>query len=229
MRARAPGRDWAALTTRPGLLLQIWDTAGQERFRSVTHAYYRDAHGELGLAKLPRFLLGGRCPGCEEQQCGGCSARGGWQGATRGSAAVLTGPLPPALLLLYDVTNKASFDSIQVSGFHPSGEDRLPSPQPPSGTEGIRVLRTLTVGRGSSYGLLVAQVWLLRLNEGPGDLNPPAPHLRRPMLGHPCMAPALGPSCQPLSGVLEGHRVPQPGLSSPPTGLADGDPGVRPA
>lgn len=27
-------------------LLQIWDTAGQERFRSVTHAYYRDAHGE---------------------------------------------------------------------------------------------------------------------------------------------------------------------------------------
>jgi len=23
--------------------LQIWDTAGQERFRSVTHAYYRDA------------------------------------------------------------------------------------------------------------------------------------------------------------------------------------------
>ncbi|KAJ8346030.1 hypothetical protein SKAU_G00302230 [Synaphobranchus kaupii] len=43
--------------------LQIWDTAGQERFRSVTHAYYRDAH---------------------------------------------------ALLLLYDVTNKTSFDNIQV-------------------------------------------------------------------------------------------------------------------
>ncbi|XP_005391518.1 PREDICTED: ras-related protein Rab-26 isoform X2 [Chinchilla lanigera] len=43
--------------------LQIWDTAGQERFRSVTHAYYRDAH---------------------------------------------------ALLLLFDVTNKASFDNIQV-------------------------------------------------------------------------------------------------------------------
>uniref|UniRef100_A0AAQ5XXK7 RAB26, member RAS oncogene family n=1 Tax=Amphiprion ocellaris TaxID=80972 RepID=A0AAQ5XXK7_AMPOC len=44
--------------------LQIWDTAGQERFRSVTHAYYRDAH---------------------------------------------------ALLLLYDVTNKASFDNIRIS------------------------------------------------------------------------------------------------------------------
>ncbi|KAM9584339.1 ras-related protein Rab-26 [Trichechus inunguis] len=43
--------------------LQIWDTAGQERFRSVTHAYYRDAH---------------------------------------------------ALLLLYDVSNKASFDNIQA-------------------------------------------------------------------------------------------------------------------
>lgn len=34
---------------------------------------------------------------------------------------ILTGPLPPALLLLYDVTNKASFDSIQVSGFLPGG------------------------------------------------------------------------------------------------------------
>ncbi|KAM4025074.1 ras-related protein Rab-26 [Anomaloglossus baeobatrachus] len=43
--------------------LQIWDTAGQERFRSVTHAYYRDAH---------------------------------------------------ALLLLYDITNKTSFDNIQA-------------------------------------------------------------------------------------------------------------------
>ncbi|XP_034045716.1 ras-related protein Rab-26-like [Thalassophryne amazonica] len=43
--------------------LQIWDTAGQERFRSVTHAYYRDAH---------------------------------------------------ALLLLYDVTNKTSFDNVQA-------------------------------------------------------------------------------------------------------------------
>uniref|UniRef100_H3CCU5 small monomeric GTPase n=1 Tax=Tetraodon nigroviridis TaxID=99883 RepID=H3CCU5_TETNG len=41
----------------------IWDTAGQERFRSVTHAYYRDAN---------------------------------------------------ALLLLYDVTNKASFDNIRA-------------------------------------------------------------------------------------------------------------------
>ncbi|XP_031424188.1 ras-related protein Rab-26 isoform X2 [Clupea harengus] len=47
--------------------LQIWDTAGQERFRSVTHAYYRDAH---------------------------------------------------ALLLLYDVANKASFDNIQADAAH---------------------------------------------------------------------------------------------------------------
>ncbi|XP_054454918.1 ras-related protein Rab-26 isoform X2 [Anoplopoma fimbria] len=47
--------------------LQIWDTAGQERFRSVTHAYYRDAN---------------------------------------------------ALLLLYDVTNKASFDNIRVDSTH---------------------------------------------------------------------------------------------------------------
>ena len=29
------------------VVLQIWDTAGQERFRSVTHAYYRDAQGTV--------------------------------------------------------------------------------------------------------------------------------------------------------------------------------------
>ncbi|XP_024858144.1 ras-related protein Rab-26 isoform X2 [Kryptolebias marmoratus] len=46
-----------------GIDFRIWDTAGQERFRSVTHAYYRDAH---------------------------------------------------ALLLLYDVTNRASFDNIRA-------------------------------------------------------------------------------------------------------------------
>lgn len=34
---------------------------------------------------------------------------------------ILIGPLPPALLLLYDVTNKASFDNIQVSGFFAGG------------------------------------------------------------------------------------------------------------
>ncbi|NXP40500.1 RAB37 protein, partial [Leiothrix lutea] len=44
--------------------LQIWDTAGQERFRSVTHAYYRDAQ---------------------------------------------------ALLLLYDITSKMSFDNIRLA------------------------------------------------------------------------------------------------------------------
>ncbi|XP_040291657.1 ras-related protein Rab-37 isoform X3 [Bufo bufo] len=43
--------------------LQIWDTAGQERFRSVTHAYYRDAQ---------------------------------------------------ALLLLYDITSKTSFDNVRA-------------------------------------------------------------------------------------------------------------------
>ncbi|NXU87978.1 RAB37 protein, partial [Xiphorhynchus elegans] len=51
----------------------IWDTAGQERFRSVTHAYYRDAQ---------------------------------------------------ALLLLYDITSKMSFDNIRVSP--PVGQERVP-------------------------------------------------------------------------------------------------------
>jgi len=27
--------------------LQIWDTAGQERFRTITHSYYRGAHGVM--------------------------------------------------------------------------------------------------------------------------------------------------------------------------------------
>ncbi|XP_051988094.1 ras-related protein Rab-37-like isoform X2 [Xyrauchen texanus] len=34
--------------------LQIWDTAGQERFRSVTHAYYRDAQALLLLYDITR-------------------------------------------------------------------------------------------------------------------------------------------------------------------------------
>uniref|UniRef100_A0A674GW14 RAB37, member RAS onco family n=1 Tax=Taeniopygia guttata TaxID=59729 RepID=A0A674GW14_TAEGU len=46
-----------------GIGFTIWDTAGQERFRSVTHAYYRDAQ---------------------------------------------------ALLLLYDITSKMSFDNIRA-------------------------------------------------------------------------------------------------------------------
>lgn len=64
--------------------LQIWDTAGQERFRSVTHAYYRDAHGESLHAVRP-----GRP----------------------------THPPPLlflALLLLYDVTNKVTFDNTRA-------------------------------------------------------------------------------------------------------------------
>lgn len=35
---------------------------------------------------------------------------------------------PPALLLLYDVTNKASFDNIQVSGFLPGGRAEAEDP-----------------------------------------------------------------------------------------------------
>jgi len=37
--------------------LQIWDTAGQERFRSVTHAYYRDAHGELPTSIIYYYIF----------------------------------------------------------------------------------------------------------------------------------------------------------------------------
>ncbi len=29
--------------------VQVWDTAGQERFRSVSQAYYRNAHGCIAV------------------------------------------------------------------------------------------------------------------------------------------------------------------------------------
>ncbi|XP_036816348.1 ras-related protein Rab-37 isoform X1 [Oncorhynchus mykiss] len=57
--------------------LQMWDTAGQERFRSVTHAYYRDAHGKTVLTHAY------------------------YRDAH-------------ALLLLYDITSKSSFDNIRA-------------------------------------------------------------------------------------------------------------------
>uniref|UniRef100_A0A672Q9I4 RAB26, member RAS onco family n=1 Tax=Sinocyclocheilus grahami TaxID=75366 RepID=A0A672Q9I4_SINGR len=44
--------------------LQIWDTAGQERFRSVTHAYYRDAHGELHCITVVESLFQNIKPCC---------------------------------------------------------------------------------------------------------------------------------------------------------------------
>ncbi|XP_012142291.1 ras-related protein Rab-37 isoform X2 [Megachile rotundata] len=56
-------RNKVVVVDDTSIKLQIWDTAGQERFRSVTHAYYRDAQ---------------------------------------------------ALLLLYDVTNKTSYDNIRA-------------------------------------------------------------------------------------------------------------------
>ena len=68
-------------------------------------------------------------------------------------------PFPPALLLLYDVTNKASFDSIQVRGFLPGGSGggetgqdgatHAPNPLRYRWPQGPRLLRTLlTVGEG---------------------------------------------------------------------------------
>ncbi|XP_023868992.1 ras-related protein Rab-37 isoform X1 [Salvelinus sp. IW2-2015] len=75
--------------------LQIWDTAGQERFRSVTHAYYRDAQGNLCSIKT--------LPGCV------CCRMLRTHGCVRLSAF-----LSSALLLLYDITSKSSFDNIRA-------------------------------------------------------------------------------------------------------------------
>ncbi|KAH1000211.1 hypothetical protein HUJ04_000130 [Dendroctonus ponderosae] len=76
--------------------LQIWDTAGQERFRCVTHAYYRDAHDKDSLAAVDWSF-------CTTRQYRGRSERTGVSLA-----------LFAALLLLYDVTNKKSFDNIRA-------------------------------------------------------------------------------------------------------------------
>ena len=86
-----------SLSTLNLLLSQIWDTAGQERFRSVTHAYYRDAHGESRPATPTANVL--VCVLCV------CVC----------VTSLTFSPSPLALLLLYDVTNQASFDNIQVS------------------------------------------------------------------------------------------------------------------
>ncbi|KAM5328496.1 ras-related protein Rab-26 isoform 3-T3 [Glossophaga mutica] len=71
--------------------LQIWDTAGQERFRSVTHAYYRDAHGladrDPGICPARRGAhaareQGGLCPGT-------CGEEGGWGETGQASSSCL--------------------------------------------------------------------------------------------------------------------------------------------
>ncbi|XP_040032363.1 ras-related protein Rab-26 isoform X1 [Gasterosteus aculeatus] len=97
--------------------LQIWDTAGQERFRSVTHAYYRDAN---------------------------------------------------ALLLLYDVTNKASFDNIreraEVVRVWDAGTSGLAKPwEELEGVGGERdVLAALGVG---SAVVVKLEAWLTEIHE----------------------------------------------------------------
>lgn len=45
----SPARGFPLLILTGMASRQIWDTAGQERFRSVTHAYYRDAQGGFGV------------------------------------------------------------------------------------------------------------------------------------------------------------------------------------
>ncbi|XP_067164548.1 ras-related protein Rab-37 isoform X2 [Apteryx mantelli] len=89
-----PPRPAGGFPSRPpgAVSRQIWDTAGQERFRSVTHAYYRDAQG--GSA------AGGTCRSVSPCRSG------------RSNSHCLS-PLP-ALLLLYDITSKISFDNIRA-------------------------------------------------------------------------------------------------------------------
>lgn len=78
------------------MILQIWDTAGQERFRSVTHAYYRDSHGKNLISTYIFLIL----------------LLVGFTNLGKMVAFLLL-----ALLLLYDITSKQSFDNIRVSKY----------------------------------------------------------------------------------------------------------------
>ncbi|KAF0032711.1 hypothetical protein F2P81_015001 [Scophthalmus maximus] len=80
--------------------LQIWDTAGQERFRSVTHAYYRSLVHKLQVSPLHSLHRGAQSciKSVHEWRCDFLEIASGIS----------------ALLLLYDVTNKSSFDNIQA-------------------------------------------------------------------------------------------------------------------
>ena len=104
---------------------QIWDTAGQERFRSVTHAYYRDAQGNLCFLYFHFLLLSVCVCVCVWERVVQVSMQPGWcvcfllvcivcciRRCAGDNNKVLF--LFTALLLLYDITSKLSFDNIRV-------------------------------------------------------------------------------------------------------------------
>ncbi|KAH8037414.1 hypothetical protein HPB51_009969 [Rhipicephalus microplus] len=94
----------------------IWDTAGQERFRSVTHAYYRDAHVSEAITQ------------CAQQHALRLATETKieeWLIFAPTGAATIPADLTSAhssanqirslaLLLLYDVSNKTSFDNTRA-------------------------------------------------------------------------------------------------------------------
>ncbi|KAM7371171.1 hypothetical protein PAMP_010662 [Pampus punctatissimus] len=93
--------------------LQIWDTAGQERFRSVTHAYYRDAHGNDRPKKQAAGEPSGIVRVSEHQPLGSLIKKRSALGQAAFPQRLMYSAL--SLLLLYDVTNKTSFDNIRHS------------------------------------------------------------------------------------------------------------------
>jgi GTPase SAR1 family protein len=64
--------------------LQIWDTAGQERFRTITTAYYRGAMVSINLISVKFYWL-----------------------------SIILISFIKGILLVYDITNEKSFDSIR--------------------------------------------------------------------------------------------------------------------
>ncbi|XP_061605497.1 ras-related protein Rab-26-like isoform X6 [Phyllopteryx taeniolatus] len=74
--------------------LQIWDTAGQERFRSVTHAYYRDAHGQTNYVTIFASALRRHQQNILRQHSGRCHSRaGGEERGRREAREGVWGPL----------------------------------------------------------------------------------------------------------------------------------------
>ncbi|KYN03024.1 Ras-related protein Rab-26 [Cyphomyrmex costatus] len=113
--------------------LQIWDTAGQERFRSVTHAYYRDAH-EFRFLFSFLFFKDSSIPNWFwdwefETSCAYNNELSNVRRRTKALHCCVSGEILIArpdfvvhtrirdestLLLLYDVTNKTSYDNIRA-------------------------------------------------------------------------------------------------------------------
>ncbi|KAM5328494.1 ras-related protein Rab-26 isoform 1-T1 [Glossophaga mutica] len=184
--------------------LQIWDTAGQERFRSVTHAYYRDAHGladrDPGICPARRGAhaareQGGLCPGT-------CGEEGGWGETGQGVWAAFHGDQcqdgPQRGLGLHS-------HSKGVEATLHEGTQRAPLPAARLCQEGgpqCLLLQTLNLA-GFSHQ---ASCWVAQAQPGPWKAGLQGPLTCHPMV-NPRFSRTLGLS---LALLLSGWQSVQP-------------------